>query len=69
MFTYKLKFSNGNKFQTTTKTLDECQAKCLPHLKNEGDQVLITTPTGKVFSITKKESAYHWNHNGFLFNN
>ena len=68
MFTYKLKFSNGKKFQTTTKTLNEAQAKCLPLLTNEGDKVEILTPNGKVFTITKRATEYHWKHPGFLFN-
>ena len=68
MYIYKVKFSNGKKFKVTSATLDECQERCIVHLKNEGDKVEITSPTGKVFTITKKESEYHWRHPGFLFN-
>jgi hypothetical protein len=67
MFTYKLKFSNGKKFNCTTTTLDACQEKCLPFLINENDSVEILSPTGKKFIIVKRSSADHWNHKGFFF--
>jgi hypothetical protein len=68
MNTYKLRFNNGAKFQTTCKTLDKAQAKVVSYInKNDLTSCSIICPNG-IIKTVNKTGAWHWNHNGFTFN-
>jgi hypothetical protein len=74
MYTYKVKIVTGGSFKfeqeltMTTNRLDTCQQQCLPYLKKDGDKALITSPTGRTFTVLKKDGAQHWRFPGFIFN-
>jgi NAD-dependent dihydropyrimidine dehydrogenase PreA subunit len=66
-FTYRLTFDNGQKFQTTTSSLDEAHAKIVKHMtKHNLNECLIACPNGTIRRV-KKTGESHWNHPGFSF--
>lgn len=68
MYTYKLMFDNGAKFQTTCENLDKAHTKIVSYInKNNLNNCIITCPNGITRSVTKSGN-FHWKHNGFSFN-
>jgi hypothetical protein len=67
MFTYKLQFDNGARFQTTSKNMTETEAKVVKYIqKNPELTECLITCQGKTI-LVKKTGAWHPIHNGFIF--
>ena len=67
MYTYKLTFNNGDKFQTTTENLDQAHSKIVSYInKNNLTECIINCPNGIIRRV-RKTGEFHWNHNNFAF--
>ncbi len=69
MYTFIVKYSTDNQEkEVKAESLMKLEALCVLELKNEEDMVTITTPSKRVYTITKNSTVDHWNHPGFKFN-
>jgi hypothetical protein len=67
MYTYKLTFDNGKRFNSTTENLDQTHTKIVKHInENNLKECTILCPNGVICRV-RKTGSFHWNHNGFQF--
>lgn len=66
---FKAKFED-KKFKIEAKNITEAIEKAMKLLKKEGDvaEVQALYNQGRVYTVTKKEGAEHWNHPNYSFN-
>jgi len=67
IYTYRIKFNNGQNFICKAENLTNCEKKVVNHIeKNNLYSCEILTPGGfKV--LVKKTGAWHHTHNGYMF--